>query len=892
MNRVVRLAVAMLLAAGVGILAAPPQTARAESLTVSRATLANGLHVVVVHDPLAPVVTTVMNYRAGSNEQHFAGQAHALEHMMFRGTQDVSQTQLFEIAQLMGGNYDADTTAELTQFFFSTPAQYLDVALRLEADRVRNLTLSPTGWNAERGAIEQEVTQDDSVPLEKLVRRTILPSLFKGTPYAKDGLGSLYSFNKQISTPVLRKFYDEWYHPNNAVLIITGNVDGSAAISSVQKYFGSIPAAKLPERPKIVLEPLRAATYHVVSDQPYSLVAISFRLPGWKDKDYAAAQILESVLNDQRADLYGLVASGKALYAGFQDIEQHPYATASAAINVVPVTTKAEDAAAQIRAVLEAYRKNGLPADLVQVAKQRAIANAEFSGNSIQGLAFEWSDAVAGQGRTSPDEMLAAMRSVTVADVNRVFREYVDPNRAIVAYAVPKNLGKVSNGATEPAKENNTFTPEKPQPLPAWAQTAFANVRVPQRTIAPVQMTLSNGMRLIVQPESVTHTIEVHGSILSNEAIQAPPDKQGVADMVAGLFPFGTTSYDRIALRRQLDAIAADASAGTDFSLRVLSDRFDRGVQLLADEELHPAFPDQAFSIVKQQSVGSLTGEMTSPDHLSTVAANKALYPPADPMQRYPTPQTASAVTLDDVKSYYQHVYRPDMTTVVVIGDVTPAQAKASFEKYFGAWTASGPKPDVALPPVPPNTPTSVVVPDVGRVQSQVSLVQVLDLKRADPDWAELQVGNNILGGGGFGSLLMDDLRVNHGYVYNVSSGLDSHKNRSEFSIEYACDPNKILPAQQLALGDLRLLQSGRIDESSLKRSKAMLVSEIPLREQSFGGVSNELLRYASLNLPLDQATIDATRELQATPQSVRAALVKWINPNVFVRVIQGPGPS
>ncbi|HKU67012.1 MAG TPA: pitrilysin family protein [Candidatus Baltobacteraceae bacterium] len=890
MNTAVRIVCAAALAIGVGIFAQLP--AAAQPLQVTRATLKNGLQVVVVHDPLAPVVTTVLNYRAGSNEQQYPGEAHALEHMMFRGTPDISQTQLFEISQLMGGDYNADTQAEITQYFFEVPAQYLDVALRVEADRARQASLTQTGWEAERGAIRQEVTQDESVPLEKLFLRTILPSIFKGTPYAKDGLGTLYSFDHQIDSSVLRKFYGTWYHPNNAVYIITGNVDGASTVKAVAKYFGSIPAGRLPVRRKVVLQPMKAAAYHVESDQPYSLIAMAYRLPGWKDKDYAAAQILESVLNNQRADLFGLVASGKALYAGFQDIESHPFATASAALDVVPVTTKPESAAADLRAVLKAYRANGLPADLVEVAKQRAIADAQFRGNSIEGLAFEWSDAVAKQGANSPDAMLSAMERVTLADVNRVFRQYIDPDKAIVAYAVPKNTGKVTSGASSAAKENNTLTPEKPQPLPAWAQIAFANVKVPAQTVQPASMTLGNGMRLIVVPEHVTKTIEVHGTVVSNEAIQAAPDKQGVADIVAGLFPFGTTTYSRIQLRQQLDQIAAEVQAGTDFSLKVLSSKFDRGVQLLADEELHPAFPAAAFQIVKGEAVGSLTGELTSPDHLTEVALNKALFPPDDPLQKFATPQTAGAVTMDDVKSYYAKAYRPDMTSVVVIGDVTPEQAKETFEKYFGTWTAQGSKPDVALPPVPKNTAQSVEVPDVGRVQSDVQLAQVLDLKRADPDWALLQVANNILGGGGFGSLLMDDLRVKHGYVYGAYSTIDSNKNRATFTVGYACDPDKIVPAQQLALADLRSLQSGNVSADRLRRSKAMLMSDVPLRTASFDGVANQLLRYATLDLPLDQSTLDAQRELDATSASVKAALVKWVAPERFVRVVKGPGPK
>ena len=863
----------------------------ASSLAVTRATLSNGLRVVVVRDPFAPVVMAVLNYRAGSNEEAYPGEAHALEHMMFRGTPDVSQSQLAEIAQLMGGDYDAYTQAEMTQFYFEVPVQYLDVAIRLEADRARHLTLAQSGWLAERPAIEQEVTQDDSVPLQKLFERTILPSLFQGTPYANDTLGTLDSFDHDISANVLRGFYETWYRPNNAVYVIVGDVDGPSTVRIVERYFGSIPAATLPHQPSVALRPMHGATYRVTSDQPYSIVTLSFRLPGWNDRDYAAAQILEAVLNDERGALYGLVASGKSLYSGFQDIESHPYATASAAISAVPVTTSVESAQADLRAVLDSYRRTGLPAELVEVAKRRAIAESEFDGNSIDGLAFEWSDAVALRDQTSPDELLQAMERVTVADVDRVFREYVDPTKAIVAYAVPKSGGSATAGASSPASENNTLAPQQPEALPAWAQTAFARVGVPPQTVQPASMTLANGMRLVVIPESVTKTVEVYGEIDSDEAIQAPPDELGVDDIVSALFPFGTSRYNRVQLREQLDKIAADVNAGTDFSLHVPSNDFDRGVQLLADEELHPAFPAAAFAVVKRQEVGELTGEMTAPDHLADVALNKALYPPTDPLQRFATPQTASSVTPADVASYYASVYRPDMTTVIVIGDVTSQHVRAAFTRYFGSWKAQGPKPVITLPQVPRNAATSIEIPDPSRVQSEVRLAQVLDVPRADLDWAPLQVASSILGGGGFGSVLMNDLRTKHGYVYGVGSDFTWNKQRAVFSIEYACDPDKIVPAENLAVLDLRSLETGGVTADRLERARAMLMSDVVLRGASFGGMAGQLLQYAALDLPLDQTTIDAQRELTATAASVQAALQRWIAPGDFVRVIEGPGP-
>ncbi|MEO9262896.1 MAG: insulinase family protein, partial [Candidatus Baltobacteraceae bacterium] len=542
--------------------------------------------------------------------------------------------------------------------------------------------------------------------------------------------------------------------------------------------------------------------------------------------------------------------------------------------------------------VMERYKKNGVPADLVEVAKRRALADAEYKMNSIEDLAQEWSDAVAVEGKTSPESEVAALKAVTTADVNRVLRTYVDFDHMIVAEAVPKNLGKInSNPPPPPAKENAKVTILHHDPLPSWAIEAFKNVQVPKASTTPVDMTLSNGMRLIVVPEHVSHTVVVSGNISSSEAIQAPKEIQGVDDITTALLSFGTTTYDRLAYRKALDDIAADVSGGTSFSLTTLSDQFDRGVALLADEQLHPAFPAAAFATVQQQEVQALQGAVTSPDFLFQVALNKALYPAGDPEQLTATPQSAGAVTMESLKKWYSDAYRPDMTTVVVVGDVTPDQARATFEKYFASWKATGPKPDVFLPAVPPNTAADVVVPDPSRIQSQVQLEQTNGLTRGNGDWATMAVANAAFGASAT-SILFHDVRDVHGLVYGIYSRLNARKNRGAFSIQFSSDPNKIDPAQSLAIGDLNHLMQHGVGSDDLARGKTMLVSEVPIREQSFGGIAGQLLEYAGLGLPLDQATIDAKREVATTNTDILTAVQKWIRPHDFVRVILGPGPK
>src|SRR5262249_13293669 len=150
------------------------------------------------------------------------------------------------------------------------------------------------------------------------------------------------------------------------------------------------------------------------------------------------------------------------------------------------------------------------------------ISQLEFNANSIEGLAFEWSQAIAIQGISSPDAMIARFEGVTVADVNRVLRRYLDDRRVVAAYAVSKNNGRLAAGSGQLAKESNAIPPSSHEPLPSWAQSALANLRVPEQTLAPTDMRLANGIRLIVQPEHITHTVVVAGEIRNDPQVQEP----------------------------------------------------------------------------------------------------------------------------------------------------------------------------------------------------------------------------------------------------------------------------------------------------------------------------------------------------------------------------------
>ncbi|HKI95373.1 MAG TPA: pitrilysin family protein [Gemmatimonadales bacterium] len=858
---------------------------------VLRATLGNGLRVVIVRNTLAPVVTTMVNYLVGSDETPpgFPGTAHAQEHMMFRGSPGLSADQLSEISASIGGAFNADTRNTVTQYFFSAPAEDLGLALHIEAIRMRAVDDNDSLWNKERGAIEQEVAQDNSNPFYKFDER-MLAALYKGTPLAHSGLGTRPSFDKTTGK-MLRSFYNEWYGPNNAVLVIVGDVNPDSALGVVKRLFGDIPRKRLPARPTVALRPVTPDTMTIPSDFPFGLAAIAFRMPGTNSPDYAAAQVLSDVVSSQRGTLYALVPSGKALFAQLA-LNTMPESSVGLALVGYPKGADAHALVQQVRQILKADIANGFPQDLVEAAKRRELAQAELQKNSVSGLAFAWSEAVAVEGRKSPDDDIHAIEAVTPDAVARVARKYLLFNHAITAILPPEPSGKPTSQSSFGGRESFASKNVKPVALPTWASTALAHLTVPASTVRPTVDTLPNGITLIVQPESVSNTVSVYGHIRNEPDLETPKGQDGVAGVLDRLFEFGTTTRNRLQFQAALDSIAANESAGTSFSLSVLAGHFDRGVELLADNELHPALPASAFQTMQHQQAAYVAGEIQSPGYLAGRAQDKALFPAGDPSLRETTPATVSGLTLQQVKDYYTHVFRPDLTTIVVIGNVTPARARAVIAKYFGAWTVSGPKPNTELPAVPPNTPSVATVPDKSRVQDEVTLAETLGITRFSPEYYALQLGNEVLGGGFYASKLGQDLRESTGLVYYVGSSLDAGKTRSTYEVDYACDPDNVSKARALVVKDLEAMQTAPVDSARLERAKAILLRQIPLGESSVGSIARGWIGREDLGLPLDEPTIAARKYLALTGADVQAAFHKVLRPADLVQVVQGPTPQ
>jgi zinc protease len=887
---------ATLLAVTLAVPAGGASGAAGAGSDVLKATLRNGLRVVIVPNALAPVVATDMAYLVGSRDDppDVPGMAHAQEHMMFRGTKELSTSELGTLATALGGDFNASTSETLTQFQFTVPAADLDAVLRVESDRMRDILDAQEQWENERGAIEQEVLNDETEPGSELFRNA-RETVYAGTAYEHEGVGTKAAFDR-LTGPELKAFYERWYAPNNAVFVVAGDVDPALTLAQIRARFESIPERPVPQHAQAHLRPFAHTAFYRTSVLAYPLAAVAYRMPGVESPDFLPSFVLQAILDSPRGPLRVLADRGDALDAQWNSEAYVPEAQLAYAIAALPPGGDPVAMSARLERIVTDYARRGVPPDLFETTKRRLIADQEVSRNTIESLASDWATTIADDHEPSIAYEQELIGAVTLDEVNRAARRYLDLRQTFSGALTPSATAAEAAPPAPPVRG-----PEKPldaqspvASLPAWASDLVEHIAVPDSTLAPARTVLDNGITVIVQPETISNSVFVYGSVKHDAQLQEPAGKEGVASVLEAMFPFGTASLDRPALQRAEDELDASLDAGADFGLETTSASFVPAVKLLAQNELEPRFDRATFDSAQQRAVQELATALNGSHTIAMRRAEQKLLPAGDPVLRQPTVAGLQALTLDDVRAYYDTTFRSDLTTIVVIGNVTPQAALAAVRQAFGNWHARAgePRPSLELPAVPLNSAGDVTITLPSAGQTFVTLEQVVEAPRSSAAFYPLTVGNAVLGGGSGGpeqSRLFRDLRQNSGLVYSIGSEFAAEPTRAQLTISFASLPQNEQLISSSIDTEIAKMQTEPVPAFELSLVKAALVRKTLIAAASVSSIGGALLEDALDGYPLDQAQRDARGFVGTDAAAVENAFATYIHPDHFVRVIEGP---
>lgn len=428
----------------------PANAAWAKTFNAESFTLDNGLEVVVVPNHRAPIVSHMVWYKFGAADEApgKSGIAHFLEHLMFKGTQTVPSGQFSSTVKKMGGEDNAFTSQDYTAYYQNVPLNHLEKVMQMEADRMKNLVLNDQEVASERNVIIEERRQRiDNNPQSKMMEQ-LMSAVFVNHPYSKPIIGWLHEMQKLTRDDAV-DYYDKWYAPNNAILVVTGDITAEQLKPLARKYYGVIPPQMIPERVHPAPAPI-GADHRVIMQDPRigpPVVMKIYRAPRGND---AVDLLAEIIGGNSTARLYSnLVVNNRvAISAGasydpvsLDDTTLSVFASPTPKLAISDIETALENQIAQIA-------QKGVTADELAAAKKRKQAGLTYYLDSLQGPAMVFGRALAsGFSVDYVENTSDRLEKVSLEEVNLAARMIFAPdNLPVTGILLPEPKTVPANG--------------------------------------------------------------------------------------------------------------------------------------------------------------------------------------------------------------------------------------------------------------------------------------------------------------------------------------------------------------------------------------------------------------------------------------------------------------
>ncbi|WP_332660936.1 M16 family metallopeptidase [Brevundimonas sp.] len=867
----------------------------------SRFVLDNGLTVIVHEDRKAPVVAVSVWYNVGSKDEPAGstGFAHLFEHLMFGGSENAPGSYLGRMRNLGPSNLNGTTWFDRTNYFQTVPTPALEQALFLESDRMGYL-LGEVGQDVldlQRGVVQNEKRQGDNQPYG-LFEYAQLEALFpEGHPYRHSTIGSMADLDA-ASLETVRNWFRENYGPNNAIVVLSGDIDEATARPLMERYFGAIARGPVNTPAEADVPTLAAPVVATMHDRVANTrLTRSWAVPGLLSDDAVPLSVAASVLGglaSSRLDNQLVRGEQTAVAVTSSLSDFHRIGIFDISVDVKPGQDAAEVGRRLDAIVADFVARGPTEEEVARVATQyvsgriqsleqvNGKANVLAEGQLYAGDPDHYKKDLAGYASVTPAQVTAAMQRWLTRPV---FDLTIAPGER-EAYA--EAAASPSGAAPVPAAEIQRVARD---PMPAIGQVPDLQFPAVERA------TLSNGIKVVyahVDTVPVTRVaVEFDAGYAADRA-----DRLGAQAMMLDLLDEGTTTRDANQLAEEEERLGASVNVSasmdrTSADLSTVTANLTPGLTLLSDVVRNPAFAPAEIERIRAARLSGLASERTSPGAIAARALPPLIYGEASPYGRSFTgtgdEATITALTRADLVATHEAWVRPDNATIFIVSDLPLAQVTPRLEAAFGDWrapsTARGTKDFAAAIPA---TTSRIVLID--RPQSPQSLIYggaVLPVSGTD-DLLALNAANVTLGSD-FLSRINSDLRETKGWSYGVRGNANLLEHRVPYIVNAPVQANRTGESIAALIAQYdRFLQTDGVTPQELERTINGNTRSLAGGFETSGQILGALRSNALYGRPDDYQTTLASRTSALTAAQLDAAAREVIHPEGFVWVVVG----
>ena len=904
-----------------GVMAMAPNTAAAETNTAAPAevtipyeqfTLPNGLKVIVHTDRKAPIVAVNIWYHVGSKDEPAgrSGFAHLFEHLMFNGSENHKGEYFGPFEQVGATDMNGTTNTDRTNYFQNVPTTALDMALWMESDRMGHMlgAIDQKTLDEQRGVVQNEKRQGENQPYGQL-RYLLVENVYpKGHPYHHSTIGSMNDLNA-ASLDDVKNWFRAWYGPNNAVLVLAGDIDVPRAKELTMKYFGDIPASATVAQPKVNI-PKRETTRQVVEDNvPQVRIFRAWPVAESTHRDADRLDLLSSVLGGSKSsrldkrlvheeklvDSVGASVNGSQLSSMFMI-----YAAVKDGVDPARVEKIIDEE-------LNKLIKDGPTAQELEQARASARAGFIRGVERIGGFGGK-ADVLAacatyeGNPGCYKDSM-EVYNTATAADIKGVGRKYLQGNGShTIVFAKGKRTPLVEAPAVAakpmalpPVDRKYKVTPsDVDRSKGVQIPTEFPDLTLPTLERA----TLVNGAQVILARRPEIPVVNINW-MFNGGYSSDPRDKLGLANMTLGLIDEGAGDLDSLAFASRAESLGANLNAGASLdgataSLSAIKDKLDPSLELFANMLQRPRFDQKEIDRVKATWIAGIKQEKATPNGLSNRIMPGLLYgknhPYGIPSSGTGTEQTAGSLTRNDMLGYAARYLRPEGSTVVVVGDTTLAEIVPKLNSYFGKWKGVGTAPTaVSAATVDRPAKTKVYLVDQpGSVQANIFGGQLQVPPTADEKDVMLEIANEVIGGS-FTSRLNMNLREDKHWSYGARTGLRNALGQRNWIVSAPVQIDKAAESLTEAVKEVTDLSSGKrpVTAEEVGKIRANELRSLPGSFETAASVSGMIMSNVRYGRP-DSYINDRSNIIESMQGAQIDAAAKAFDPSKMVWLVIG----